>query len=286
MYRDGVLAWVVCAGSFALLYGGVIAKLIHDWATDENYSHGFIIVPLALYFVYERRQRLAAAPVRPTNIGLVVIAGSLGVLVAGVLGAELFLTRISIIGVLSGLVLFVWGRTHVRILAFPLAFLVLMIPIPVIVFNLIAFPLQLLASRFGEWALQLARIPVLREGNVIVLSNTTLEVAEACSGIRSLISLLTLAIVLGYFSDARAWIRTAVALATIPVAIVANGVRVAGTGIAAYHVGPEAALGFFHVFSGWIVFLVALALLFGIQRAFLAFGPRPARPGPEPIHAG
>jgi exosortase len=153
-----------------------------------------------------------------------------------------------------------------------------MIPLPAIVFNQIAFPLQLLASRAGEWALQTARIPVLREGNVIVLATTTLEVAEACSGIRSLVTLLTLALVLGYFTDRRTWFRTVVALAAVPVAIVANGVRVAGTGIAAHAYGPAAAMGFFHTFSGWLVFVVAFALLLGIQRACLAMaGSVPVR---------
>jgi exosortase len=273
MYRRGVLVLGACVGSFVLLYWGVLGKLVHDWATDDNFSHGFFIVPIALYFVWERRRRLANASARPTPVGLVIIAGSLALLIAGTLGAELFLTRISIIGLILGVVLFVWGLEHARILAFPIAFLLLMIPIPAIVFNQIAFPLQLLASRFGEWALQLARIPVLREGNVIILANTSLEVAEACSGIRSLISLLTLAIVLGYFGDSRAWVRLTVALATIPVAVVSNGVRVAGTGIAAHRFGPEAALGFFHTFSGSLLFLVALALLFGIQRTLLAIAP-------------
>ena len=223
---------------------------------------------------------------RPASIaGLVVVLTSLALLVAGTLGAELFLTRLSIIGLLLGAVLFVWGIDHARILLFPIAFLLLMIPIPAIIFNQIAFPLQLLASRFGEWTLQLFRIPVLREGNVIILANTTLEVAEACSGIRSLVSLLTLGIILGYFSDPRSWVRIAIALATIPVAIVANGVRVAGTGIAAHHFGAEAATGFFHAFSGWLVFIVSFALLLLLQRAVIAVVPPGRVSTPEPAHA-
>jgi exosortase len=154
-----------------------------------------------------------------------------------------------------------------------------MIPIPAIIFNQIAFPLQLLASRAGEATLAALSIPVLREGNVIILAHTTLEVAEACSGIRSLISLLTLGIVYGYFTDSRGWVRTAIALATVPIAIVANAARVAGTGIAAHHYGPQAAQGFFHTFSGWLVFVVALALLFLLTRALLRVVP-PAPPLP------
>ena len=262
--KAGIIA---CVGTFLLLYWDVLFKLIRDWKTDENYSHGFLIIPIALYLVYERRERLAVAPRRPSMIGLAAILCALGLLVAGTLGAELFLTRISLVIMIAGIVLFLFGPRPLRILAFPIAFLLLMIPLPSIVFNQIAFPLQLIASQFGESTLHLARIPVLREGNVIVLANTTLEVAEACSGIRSLISLLTLGIVLGYFSDSRNWVRLIVALSTIPVAIVANGMRVAGTGVAAYHYGPEAATGFLHTFSGWLVFVFAFAMLFVIQRS-------------------
>jgi exosortase len=248
--------------SFAFLYRGVLAKLVYDWEHDGNYSHGFLIVPLALYFAWERRAKVRETPLTPSLFGLVVVIGSILTLIAGVLGAELFLTRVSIVGLVAGTVLFVAGWTHLRTLAFPIGFLLLMIPIPAIIFNQIAFPLQLLASQFGETTLNAANIPVLREGNVIILAHTTLEVAEACSGIRSLVSLLTLGIIYGYFTDPRGWVRCAIALATIPIAIVTNGMRVAGTGIAAHYYGEEAATGFFHDFSGWLVFVVAFVLLF------------------------
>jgi exosortase len=198
-------------------------------------------------------------------------------LLAGQLGAELFLTRVSLIGVLAGAVLYLYGWEHLRVVWFPLAFLLLMIPLPAIIFNQVAFPLQLVASRFGEAVLRLFDVPVLREGNVITLANTQLEVAEACSGIRSLISLLTLGVVYGYFTDKRFLVRLVIALSTIPVAIVANGLRVAGTGIAAYHYGEEAAQGFFHEFSGWVVFVVSLAMVFVIHRTVLAVAPAPSK---------
>ena len=260
-----------------VVYLPMLQKLVYDWGHDDNYSHGFLIVPIAAYLVWERRADLVAARESPSWLGLAVVAVSLMMLVAGQLGAELFLTRVSLIGVLAGAVLFLYGWEHLRITWFPLAFLILMIPIPAIIFNQIAFPLQLLASRFGETVLQLFDIPVLREGNVITLANTQLEVAEACSGIRSLISLLTLGIVYGYFTDKRPPVRVTLAIATIPVAIIANGLRVAGTGIAAYRYGQEAAQGFFHEFSGWVVFVVSLALMFLIHRTLLAVAPAPAK---------
>jgi exosortase len=277
---SSLVALALVALSFLLLYRDVIFKLIRDWSHDENYSHGFLIVPIAAYFAWERRDRLQAAPFKPSLLGLVVLIGSVVVLIAGVLGAELFLTRVSIIGVLAGGILFILGWEHLKILFLPVAFLLLMIPIPAILFNQIAFPLQLLASRFGEVTLSALHIPVLREGNVITLANTELEVAEACSGIRSLISLLTLGIVYGYFMHPSIWVRTVLALATIPVAILANGFRVAGTGVAAHYYGPEAAEGFFHTFSGWLVFLVAFMMLFVMHRVIAWWAPPPAPPAP------
>lgn len=268
-------AALLVVSGFVVLYVHVIAKLIHDWATDDNYSHGFLIVPIALYLAWERRARLATAPVRGNYLGLVVLIGSVLVLMAGVLGAELFLTRISIIGVVIGMILFVWGWEYLRILTFPVAFLILMVPLPAIIFNQIAFPLQLLASRVGEVSLAALNIPVLREGNVIVLANTSLEVAEACSGIRSLISLLTLGIVFGYLVDPRPAMRTVIALSTIPIAVLANGLRVAGTGVAAHYYGAAAAEGFFHTFSGWLVFVFAFALLFAVERVLRRLAPAP-----------
>lgn len=280
--RTAIIAGAVLLAAFALLYRQVVVKLVSDWGTDDNYSHGFLIVPVALYFAWERRDRLFASVRQPSILGLVVVLGSIATMIAGILGAELFLTRISIIGLTAGTVLFVLGWQHLRVLAFPIAFMLLMIPLPAIIFNQIAFPLQILASQFGETTLQMCAIPVLREGNVIVLANTTLEVAEACSGIRSLVSLLTLGIVYGYFTDPRAWIRVTISLLTIPIAIVTNGARVAGTGIAASYFGPEAATGFFHEFSGWLVFIAAFAILFLAMRILLLIAPN--RVPVEPPH--
>jgi exosortase len=274
-----MLLAVVAAGAW--LYAGVLQDLVRDWSQDDNYSHGFLIPPLAAYFVWERRDRLARAVTRPSLWGLALVLASLGVLVAGILGVEFFLTRVSLIGVIAGSVLFLAGWSHLRIISFPLAFLLLMIPLPALIFNQIAFPLQLFASKFGTNVLQYCSVPVLREGNVIVLASTRLEVAEACSGIRSLISLLTLGIVFGYFTDKRLSVRTV--LSTIPIAIFANGLRVAGTGLAAHYYGPEAAEGFFHSFSGWLVFLVAFVMLFLVVQVVRRVAPAPA---PAPTRTG
>lgn len=281
--RPWILAAIIATVGFALAYWRVIEKLLYDWANDDNYSHGFFIVPLALYFAWERREAVMAEPAAPATSGLFLVLGSLALLVVGTLGAELFLSRVSIVGLIAGVTLYVGGWRHLRVLAFPIGFLLLMIPLPAIVFNEVAFPLQLLASQFGELTLRAFSIPVLREGNLIILANTTLEVAEACSGIRSLVSLLTLGIVLGYFSDSRLWVRVAIALCTIPVAIATNGIRVAGTGVAAAYVGPEAATGFLHTFSGWLVFVLAFVILFSVQQLLFKLFPVPPPVAPKEV---
>jgi exosortase len=151
-----------------------------------------------------------------------------------------------------------------------------MVPLPQIIFNKIAFPLQLLASNVGEYTINSLDIPILREGNVLILANARLEVAEACSGIRSLVSLFTLGLVFGYFADQRAWVRGVIALSSVPVAIFANGLRVASAGVAAHNFGPAGAEGLFHEFSGWVVFVVAFLMMMALQRLLQKFLPPPA----------
>jgi exosortase len=278
--RTTALVVAAIAAALAWVYAPIVSSLVRQWASDDNYSHGFFVLPLAAYFAWERRDALRRAAIRPSFIGLVVVGASLVLLLAGLLGAELFLTRVSLVGVVAGVVLFVWGSQHFRILAFPIAFLLLMIPLPAIVFNQIAFPLQLLASNVGESVIAAAGVPVLREGNVLQLPGRTLEVAEACSGIRSLVSLTMLGIVLGYFTERRLPERIVLAASAVPIAIVANAARVAGTGLASEWISPAAADGFFHSFSGWLMFVVAFGCLLLVQQAMgraRAWTPRPGR---------
>lgn len=277
MVRRMAVNVAAVAVSIGLLYAGVLASLVRQWSSDGNYSHGFFVIPLAIYFAWERRRALASAPVQPHPAGALLIAASLAVYLAGVLGSELFLTRVSLIGVIAGTVLFLFGRQHARILALPLALLLLMVPLPAIVFNQVALPLQLVASQLGEGVIAAGGVPVLREGNVLHLPSRSLEVVEACSGIRSLISLLTLAIVLGCFTERHALPRVLIALAAVPLAIVANAARVAGTGLTSEWVSPAVSEGFFHTFSGWLMFVVATAGLLLVQQALAAVERRRVR---------
>lgn len=270
----------------AALYADVAPGLVRQWAAEEDYTHGFLILPLALYFVWERRDALKALELRPAALGAGLLSLGLLMLVVGRIGAELFLQRFSLIVVIAGLTWLILGTRFLRELAFPIAFLVFMIPLPAIVMNAIAFPLQLFAAQTASFCMETAGIPVLREGNTIVLANTTLEVAEACSGIRSLVSLVTLGLVYGYFSDPRFWVRAVIVASTVPIAILANGARVAGTGIAAHYFGPKAAEGFFHEFSGWALFVVAFVMMLVVQKLILRIAPAPALHVPaQPIAA-
>jgi exosortase len=211
---------------------------------------------------------------KPSVLGIIGILGGLSGLIVGTLGSELFVSRTSLLILIAGYVVFFLGWNYFRAVLFPWLFLFLMVPIPAILFNQITFPLQLLASQLASFLLPIFGVPVLREGNVIQLPAMPLEVAEACSGIRSLMSLTTLAIVYGFFLETKAWPRVWLALSAIPIAVAANAFRIVGTGLMVQHWDPEKALGFFHEFSGWVIFIVSLALLFGVHsgtRAFVNF---------------
>lgn len=260
--------WLIAA--FALVYGQILAVLIGEWWTNDDYSHGFLI-PIALgYLLYEKRDELAQVVTRPSAFGFVAILLSQIVLIVGFLGAEFFLQRASMVLFFAGLILFFWGWRMLAQTAFGLVLILLAIPLPSIVFNAIALPLQLLASSWAESFLRICQIPVYRDGNVLQLSTQLLNVTEACSGIRSLMSLVTLATMLAYFLPMRWWARLLFIFTSVPVALLANAFRVGGTGLMGRWFGEEAAQGFFHSFSGWLVFVFAfvilLAELFLLQR--------------------
>jgi len=258
--RSAIAPLIVVAATLAV-YLPTLTSLVHQWASDANYSHGFLVVPFAAFFAWRARAQMAVPDASSAVAGYLVVTAALLVFLAGALGAELFLTRVSLLGVIAGAALALYGRGSVRALAFPLALVSLAIPLPAVIFNRIALPLQLVASHAAETVLTAAGIPVLREGNVLMLPSMTLEVAQACSGIRSLVSLVAMAVLLGKLAGARPWARLVLAAIAVPIAIVANAARVAGTGLAAAWIGPYAAEGFFHEFAGWVVFVAALTLL-------------------------
>jgi exosortase len=250
------------------LYFHILVRLAAQWSKDPNFSHGFFVPLFSLFLLWQNRSRLSKLPSAPSLWGLPILFFAVIVLFLGVLGAELFLSRISLLLMIAGLVIFFQGWGFFRAVLFPWAFLLLMIPIPTIVFNQITFPLQMLASKVAAATLPLAGVPVLREGNVINLPAMPLEVAEACSGIRSLLSLTTLAVIYGYLMESRIWVRVVLALASIPIAVAANSFRIVGTGLLVQYWDPDKAQGFFHEFSGWLVFVVSLLMLYLLHQLF------------------
>jgi len=261
------ISWAAVAWFSALLvavYFPVLRHLVEQWSTDENVSHGFFVPAVALYITWQRRDKILVMERKPAWWGLAIMAWGALQGYVGVLGAELFLQRTSFLITLVGLLLVVGGTRLVRVLAFPLLLLPFMIPIPAIVFNQITFPLQLFASQVAETVLGWIGIPVLRDGNILELASQRLSVAEACSGIRSLLSLSFLSLVYAYFFDRRIWMRWVLLIATVPIAILANSGRVTLTGILS-EVNPELARGFFHSLEGWIIFLIALVMLTGLH---------------------
>lgn len=269
-FRDRNLLWgaLLITGLVAAAYLRVLAKLVSDWWEFPDFSHGFLVPPFAAYVLWRKRAVLANTRITPAWSGVALIAFGLLILFLGVYGAELFLSRISLVLVLSGLVLAFGGSQMLKETRFALFVLLLAIPIPAIIYTQITFPLQLLASKLASALLPLFGVPVLREGNVIQLPAMSLEVAEACSGIRSLMSLLTLAIFYGYFLERSFWRRVALALASVPIAIAANAVRLLGTGLSVQYWDPDKATGFFHEFSGWVMFLVSLTCLIAVDQVF------------------
>jgi len=307
--------WQGLAISFAIAFAyiTVLVKLFNDWWGDPNYSHGLLIPLIIGYILWTQRDKLARVSVRPSSlIGGAAVVIALLALWAGIAGAELYTQRLSLILLLAGVAVYFWGFKILRLLLVPLGLLFLAIPIPAIIFNKIAFPLQLFASRCAVWSMSMLGIPVLRQGNIIELKplnsfdTKKLEVVEACSGIRSLMTLVTLAVVFAYFTHSPSddsprpggrfgWLRSywfwralIIVISAVPIAILTNAFRVSGTGVLAHYYGTAVADGFFHSFSGWAIYIVAFILLFGIGMILDRFKPahaesdRVQKKSPEP----
>ncbi|HXE31692.1 MAG TPA: exosortase/archaeosortase family protein [Terriglobales bacterium] len=253
--------WLLLGGLWAALYAPVMGGLARQWWQDPNYGHGFFVPLVSGYLLWRSRAHWRKLPLRPSAAGGALMLLAAAMLIAGRLGAELFLARVSLLIGLAGALLWFAGWRWLRAWAFPYAFLFLMVPLPAIIYYQITFPLQLLASRLAGTGLDLLQVPALRQGNLILLPNYTMAVADACSGIRSLFSLVTLSVAYGYFVEPKNWKRIVLAVSMVPIAIISNGMRILGTGVLTYYCGPKYAEGFFHAFSGWLIFVMALGLM-------------------------
>ncbi len=263
--RDYLVALLVFFLALILLYFPVLKGLVYDWWHDPNYSHGFLLPLFSGYLIWVKKEELSTLPFRGSWWGMLLVAAGLILLLLGWVAGEQFTQRFSFLVVLYGGLVFLLGWPVARKLFFPVWLLTLAIPIPYVIYNSLTFPLKLFASKVATSLLQLIGLSVYRDGNIIILPNMVLEVVDACSGIRSLISLLAISAILAYFTRSNLW-KAVLILASIPVAIGVNVLRVFITGVLSYHLGPKAAEGFFHTFSGFLVFGLSLFLIFVIHR--------------------
>jgi exosortase len=258
-------AWygVLLIACYAPLLGG----LIRQWSTDPDMSHGFLVLPVVAFVVWRRRDELAVIKPVPNWWGLAIVLWGAVQMLLGTLAAQVFIARTAFLVSLTGVVLFLGGTRALKTLAFPLLLLLFLFPIPAIVYARVTLPLQIFASASAETVLNWIGIPVLRDGNILELPHERLSVVEACSGIRSLLSLSFLSLVYAYFFDQRVGMRWALLAATVPIAIAANAVRITLTGL----FGLEGAS---HLLEGWVLFVVALGLLvtvhLGVCRCLIA----------------
>jgi exosortase len=261
------IAWV--AALLAICYGPILSALVSQWNWDPDMGHGFFVPVIAGYIAWQKRTEILSQPAKPNWWGLAVMGWGALQLYIATLGAEIFLARTSFVVTVIGTVLLLGGTQYLKTFAFPLFLLFFMVPIPAIIYNEITFPLQLIASSAAENAIGWLGVPVIREGNVLVLANTSLNVVEACSGIRSLLTLTFLSLVYGYFLERRLWLRIVLFFSTIPIAVIANAGRVTLTGVVASY-KADLAEGSFHEAQGWVIFMVALVILIAFHQAVLA----------------
>lgn len=259
----GTLAWL--ALMLVVLYAPVLVRIVKEWAEEEDMGHGFFVLPVVGYIIWQRRDELAKIPIRPHWFGYVLIVLGFLQLLAGTLGADFFVMRTALIVSIFGMLFATCGWPMIKALAMPLFLLLFMIRIPLFIYSQITFPLQIFASKVAEASLTLLGIPVLREGNILELTSQRLNVVEACSGIRSLLSLAFLSLVYGYFFDSRSWMKWLLLIATIPIAIIANASRVTITALLS-EFKPELAEGAYHTFEGWVIFMVALGALIATHK--------------------
>ncbi len=257
-----LVLFVVLVLGIVGIYAGILQNLYLDWMNDPNYSHGLLVPIISGYFIWQERDKLGKLEVKPATSGILLIIFALLVLFAGVAAQEYFSKRASLVFLLAGIILFLMGWRWLKALALPVGFLFFMIPLPYIVYDALAFPLKLFVAKFSVISLKLMGVVVWREGNIIMFPQTVLEVADACSGLRSLMSLLALGVALAVLSQDKTSRRVVLVLLTVPIAILTNMIRVIGTGFLAQYYGAAAAEGFFHEFAGMGVFVLAMVMLF------------------------
>lgn len=259
--RGDAFFLLLVSASIIALYYPVLWEMVGDWKNNDNYSHGFFIPIISAYMIWALRPQLRNIPTRSSLCGLLVLFLGLAQLYVATVGTEFFLQRTSLIIVLFGVSLFLFGNRVTQKLLVPIAYLMFMVPLPAIIWNKIAFPMQLFSSAVTEEVVRVFGIPIFREGNVLHLAQTTLEVVDACSGLRSLLTMFALSTALAWFGHTKRWKQTTLFLLAAPVAVFANIVRLTLTAAMAAKYGGKVAQGFLHDFSGLFTFVFGLILL-------------------------
>lgn len=250
---------IVTGLAFLVLYWQPLRTLAIDWWSDPDAGHGLLLFPIALWLAW-KRGLVSDARGQPV-LGLAILVAAVLLRYVSGLAAELFTMRASLLAGAAGLIVFAWGMRQLLHWWLPAALIALSVPIPDVLINSMALPLQLRASRLGAWMLEARHVPVQLAGNVIHLPNRDLFVTEACSGLRSLTALLSLGLLIGGLWLRSTWSRIFLVAAAIPVAMALNGLRIFVTGFAVYFIDPRLADGFLHLTEGWVIFVVAFAIL-------------------------
>ena len=273
-----VVPWCALALVFLLSFSSTLRDLAQDWWTDPDYSYGLVVPFVAAWLAYVQHNKLRTICLSPeTLLGTAVVIASQLLYLAGYFGAEFFLQRSSIILLLVGVILFVCGIEWLRQLAVPLILLVLCIPLPAMVMNQITMPLQLLASWGSEKVLLALEIPVYRTGNVLQLSNQVLNVAEACSGIRSLMALVALAVIMSSLVRISKIARILFVVSATGVAVCTNVLRISCVAIIGAKAHPRFTVGMWHQAESWIIFMAAFLLLGAELSLITRFAHNPRR---------
>ena len=255
-----MLSFVVISAAIGMLYWPIIVPMVKQWAADDNYSHGFLVPIISLYLAYMRKNELENATVSPCNYGIFLVVFGLLMLILGWVATEYLTMRSSLVVVIAGLVLYLLGWEIFKILLAPLCYLFLMVPLPAVLYDAAAFPLKLLVTKVSVLSMKALGIVVWQEGNILMFPNITLEVADACSGLRSIMSLLALGAAYAFVLHTKIRDRVVLIVSTLPIAIFTNCLRVIATGILAQYFGSAAAEGFFHEFAGLFVFAAAVVM--------------------------
>ncbi len=248
-----------------VLFSETLRGMTVEWLENEEMGHGLFAPIIAGYVIWQDRERLLSLKLNPSWAGLLVVVLGFAAMVAGLRGADFFISRAGFMVALTGVLMTLGGFVLIRALWFPLFLLLFMIRIPTFIYTQITFPLQLLASRVAEMLLTLMGIPVLRDGNILELPSQRLSVVEACSGIRSLMSLSLLSLVYGHFFDSKSWMRWVLFVLSVPIAISVNALRVTGSGVMS-EIDKTLASGAYHSAEGFVMWILALASLIGAHK--------------------